>query len=195
MTNETSKSKVQSEKPIDLEAKVLEDVKKAKAAENFPRVRDSFATPRVQKHPVGLSRTKQSFKDDCDINAIVRRWSATGVLEHTVKTQPRYGDFSAGVDYLDALNRVELAQTQFMALPSQLREQHENDPGKFIQWAHDPSNRKDLEANGLGELAEHLHGPSDPSVPFSPPEPNPQAPEAPPEAPAEPPTSPTSEAS
>lgn len=146
------------------------------------KARSAFDTPRVTKDPVGLSRTKQSFRDDCDINAIVRRWSSTGVLEHTINQAPRYGDFSAGIDYMDALQRVELAQKQFMALPSALREQHENDPGKFIQWAHDPSKREELEAEGLGALAEHLHGPAEHPAPPNPPETNPQAPQAPPEA-------------
>lgn len=126
------------------------------------RTRNYWETIRVPKDPSGTSRTKQSFKDDCDINAIVRRWQATGVLEHVLNIEPRYGDFSNATDYLDAKQRVINAERNFEALPSSLREASGNDPAKFIEWIHDPENRQELEAEGLGELAKHLHGATEP---------------------------------
>lgn len=148
-----------------------------------PLVRTRWTAIRVQTHPRGVSRTKQSFADDCDVNSIVRRWKATGVLDHVMNEAPRYGDFSTQTDYQEALTRINAAQANFERLPAELREVHGNDPGEFIKWAHDPEKREELEAAGLGEFANYLHGPKEPpSTPSS--EAQADQPEKPPAEPA-----------
>ena len=151
------------------------------------KVRNAADLRRYPKYPEGLSRTKQSFAPDCDINAIVRRWASTGVLEHQVLKEPRYGDFSTGGDYLGALTRVQEADDNFMQLPVELRNECDNDPSKFIEWTHNPENRKALEEKGLGEYAAYLHGPEDtpPKAPGSPQSDLPAAPLPPDPLPAE----------
>ena len=160
------------------------------------KVRSAADLQRYPKYPEGLSRTKQSFAADCDINAIVRRWASTGVLEHQVLKEPRYGDFSTAGDYLGALNKVQEADDNFMQLPVELRNECDNDPSKFIEWTHNPENRKALEEKGLGEYAAYLHGPEDtppqatgtpqsdiPAVPVLPDPPPAAGPEKAPQAP------------
>ena len=44
------------------------------------------------------SRTQQSFRDECDINNILRKFNVTGELP-LGSVQPQYGDFSGITDY------------------------------------------------------------------------------------------------
>ncbi len=43
------------------------------------------------------SRTQQSFRDECDINNILRKFNVTGQLP-IGSVQPQYGDFSGITD-------------------------------------------------------------------------------------------------
>lgn len=96
-----------------------------------------------------VSRTKQAFKEDTDINAIMRKYLATGLLTHQARVEPRYGDFSSSVDYLTALNMIKDAQDRFMELPSKVRSYFQNDWGKLLDCVYDPSRRKEVEDLGL----------------------------------------------
>jgi phage internal scaffolding protein len=94
------------------------------------------------------SRTKQSFRDECDINNILRQFNVTGELP-IGSVQPQYGDFSGITDYQSALNAVMAAQDSFLALPAKLRARFDNDPALFVEFASDEANRDELKALGL----------------------------------------------
>jgi len=47
------------------------------------------------------SLTRQSFKDECDVNQIVKRYTETGMINHIPRTNPQYGDAPEG-DFLQA---------------------------------------------------------------------------------------------
>jgi len=47
------------------------------------------------------SLTRQSFKDECDVNQIVKRYTETGMINHIPRTTPQYGDAPEG-DFLEA---------------------------------------------------------------------------------------------
>jgi len=47
------------------------------------------------------SLTRQSFKDECDVNQIVKRYTETGMINHIPRTKPQYGDAPEG-DFLQA---------------------------------------------------------------------------------------------
>jgi len=47
------------------------------------------------------SLTRQSFKDECDVNQIVKRYTETGMVNHIPRTTPQYGDAPEG-DFLEA---------------------------------------------------------------------------------------------
>ncbi len=96
----------------------------------------------------GPSRTKQSFRDECDINNILRQFNVTGQLP-VGSVQPQYGDFSGITDYQSALNAVMAAQDSFLALPAKLRARFDNDPALFVEFASDEANRDELKALGL----------------------------------------------
>uniref|UniRef100_UPI0040478447 hypothetical protein n=1 Tax=Algoriphagus sp. TaxID=1872435 RepID=UPI0040478447 len=94
------------------------------------------------------SRTKQSFKEECDINTILKRFNITGQLP-VGPLQPQYGDFSGVVDYQTALNAVIAAQESFNALPATLRNRFANDPAAFVDFCSDESNREEMIRLGL----------------------------------------------
>jgi phage internal scaffolding protein len=94
------------------------------------------------------SRTKQSFRDECDINNILRQFNVTGQLP-AGSVQPQYGDFSGITDYQSALNAVMAAQDSFLQLPAKVRSKFDNDPALFVDWASDEANRDEMKALGL----------------------------------------------
>lgn len=94
------------------------------------------------------SRTKQSFKEECDINTILKRFNVTGQLP-VQPLQPQYGDFSGVTDYQTALNAVIAAQEAFEALPAVLRNRFANDPAAFVDYCSDETNRAEMIELGL----------------------------------------------
>jgi len=94
------------------------------------------------------SRTDQSFREECDINTIVRNFGVTGQLPDDVRT-PLEGDFTEVVDYQTAVNLVLESNRAFAQMPSDVRERFNNDPGKFVAFASDPANLDECRKMGL----------------------------------------------
>lgn len=95
-----------------------------------------------------VSLTKQQFKDESDINEIVRRFNLTGQLPDNVSV-PQYADFSEVVDFQGAQNIIRAAIESFMEMPVKIREYFSNDPGRFVDFVNDDSNRAEAEKLGL----------------------------------------------
>lgn len=104
---------------------------------------------RVQFVPEGESLTKQSFRDEADINVIMKRYAASGDLPGFNAAQGRYGDFSSVPDYHECLNRVREAEASFMRLPAEIRAKFAHDPGELLAAALDESRWPELEELGL----------------------------------------------
>lgn len=100
--------------------------------------------------PPDSSETSQEFKDECDINIIMKRYAKTGRLP-TLGGPGVYGDFSEVGDYLEAYNFVAHAQEVFSDLPANLRERFRHDPGQLLAFVNDANNRD--EAIKLGLIA------------------------------------------
>jgi phage internal scaffolding protein len=99
-------------------------------------------------HCEDATLTQQHFKDECDINNILRQFNITGLLpENTLS--PRYGDFTGIGDYHTALNRVIAAEDEFMALPAQIRSRFDNDPAKLIEFLENSENKNEAISLGL----------------------------------------------
>lgn len=86
------------------------------------------------------SRTKQSFRDEVNINKIIARHARTGMVEHVNKRAPFYGDVSDVASYQEALGVVLEAERLFAAMSSTVRERFANDPAKMVEWLGDPGN-------------------------------------------------------
>ena len=98
------------------------------------------------------SLAQQQFKEDADINTIVRRFGITGELP-TGPRMPSYGDFQGIFDFQSAQNLVVQAQASFAALPAEVRDRFANDPAQFIAFAEDRSNLGQMRAWGLAPEA------------------------------------------
>jgi hypothetical protein len=91
---------------------------------------------------------KQSFKEECDINTIVKRFGIGYEMPDNVRA-PEYGDFT-GVDSFHAMvNTVAHTREQFELLPAHIRAFHNNDPVKYVEYSLDPKNRAQLKEWGL----------------------------------------------
>lgn len=81
-------------------------------------------------------RTKQSFKDECDVNKILARAAQKGGLSHVQKyPEAVYGSFNQEVDLLTARNLIGRADEIFQALPSEVRREFQNDALEFVKYA------------------------------------------------------------
>lgn len=137
---------------------------------------------KVFKNP---SRAKQSFKDECDINTIMKRFQVTGVVEHVRQAQARYFDATAIPDFktsmeavVDAISRGE---ELFASLPAKVRRQFGNDATTFLDFAADAANEGELKELGILPVPGPLPSPpgGDPqsggSSPVDPAKPSPEA--------------------
>lgn len=105
-------------------------------------------TRRVQSVCEGKTLTKQSFKDECNVNNILEKHKNTNVLKVN-KQKGEYGDFSNSIDYSDALNLVINANEQFESLPAAIRKQFNNDPVEFLSFCSDEKNYPKMIEMGL----------------------------------------------
>lgn len=94
------------------------------------------------------SRAKQSFKDECDINTIVRRFGITGQLPVGVR-MPTYGDFTEVQDFQGAMNAIAQAREAFDQMPAHVRKRFDNDPQRFVEFCSDEGNREEAVKLGL----------------------------------------------
>lgn len=111
-------------------------------------VHPGLTFPDPQKYPMEKV-TKQSFKDECDINVIVKRYRTTGILPEIIKQNPQYGEFADVPSYQEAQEIYLKANEQFMSLNSHVRDRFGHDPGKFLEFATNPKNAEEMIKLGL----------------------------------------------
>lgn len=143
-----------------------------------PFIRHPHERERDQRYCGSEMRTKQSFKDECDINKILDRWKATGLIDRLQGGPPTYGDFTNVDDYLSACVNIKAAEDSFATLPSDTRAKFYNNPALLLRFLDDPENAQ--EAVELGLMAA-------PATPEPAEVPSPPAPEPTPPAGGEPP--------
>lgn len=114
---------------------------------------------RVQLETGNESMTQQNFKDECDINNILKKYKRTGLVEHVASHGGRYEDLSQPVDYQTALNVVISAQAAFDSLPSDIRKQFGNNPQEFLEFVNNPDNQAKMADLGLIPQEEPLQPP------------------------------------
>lgn len=109
------------------------------------------------KHP---ARTKQSFKDECNIKNILNQYNKTGLVTHLNTKKPQHIDHSSLPNYQDSLNFTTHIQQQFDQLPQDLKKRFNNDLNEFSTFLSDPNNLS--EAQKLGLIAQ-----DDPNIPYT----------------------------
>lgn len=119
---------------------------------NFDAMKASIEFGLSCEHDKGL--TQQEFRDESDINTIVRRFGLTGELPADQVRIPRVGDFSHVVDFKTALDSVIQAKDAFMQLPAELRARFQNDPQELMMFLEDEKNRDEAISLGLVNKSE-----------------------------------------
>lgn len=104
------------------------------------------------------SMTSQQFKDQCDVNNIMKKYRLTGELTHLRKNQGQYIDLTQLPDYQTALQTVIDANSAFESLPAHVRKHFQNDPKQLLQFVADPKNKE--EAIKLGLIPEPQQKPN-----------------------------------
>jgi phage internal scaffolding protein len=95
------------------------------------------------------SMTQQSFKQECDINYILRKARKTGLIEHVNTYQGDYSDVSNVPTYQEAIQVLQDADHAFSTLPSDIRKRFSNNPQEFLDFVHDPANLDEMKDMGL----------------------------------------------
>jgi len=105
--------------------------------------------PRVQVDTGEFTFTKQSSKDECDINNILAQYKRTGMIAHINAAAAQYIDLPSDLDYQASINVVKSAEAAFASLPSKIRDEYSNDPSQFLAALYDPSKRGRMEELGV----------------------------------------------
>lgn len=116
----------------------------------FTKYGERFVPPPREIYP-DIVATSQEFRDDCDPNYIIQRFTQTGDLPTGRGRFPLEGDFSELRSFDDAMNIVLNAQASFDALPSKVRNRFDNDPSKLVAFMADSSNKDEAVRLGLVE--------------------------------------------
>lgn len=96
------------------------------------------------------SLTQQEFKESCDINNILAKFSvqarALGVEPSQLMPQDQgtYGDFSNLDDFQTAQNKIAFLNDQFSNLPSDVRRKFGDDLNTFMSALSDPNRIDEL---------------------------------------------------
>lgn len=98
--------------------------------------------------------TQQHFKNQVDINEIMRKARKTGIRPMAAHQVPMYGDFSEVGSYHEALMKIEEAQDRFMQFPASIRSRFKNDPEELFKFLESEDNRKEAIELGLIESPE-----------------------------------------
>ncbi len=113
--------------------------------------RKSHERTRFTSNTTGESMTKQSFRNESNINIIMAKYAKTGLIDHVKKYEGRYEDVTGVEDYHTSLNRIHAAQAAFMSLPSGVRTKFDNDPGEFLNFVNEPDNLEEMYEMGLAK--------------------------------------------
>lgn len=101
------------------------------------------------------SMTQQHFKEDCDINNIIARFTKTGLLPQ-IDAQFEYADVSDHQTFEESMNLVARTKEAFMELPAYLRKRFDNDPAAMLAFIDDPANTDEAVKLGLIEMSEEI---------------------------------------
>ncbi len=98
--------------------------------------------PEVRKYKLH-GRTKQSQKDETDINKLLERSARDGTLSHLEKYQAQYADYS-DYDFETHVKTMANGQTMFEELPAEIKREFHQSPQEFFEFVNNPANSSDL---------------------------------------------------
>lgn len=106
-----------------------------------PDIVSAQATTEYDTSDPDNDRTVQSYKDEADINVMIKRFGIAAVAK---PQDMGYYDFTAApADYQEALNSVIDAERRFAEVPAEIRARVDNNPKKFAEWINHEANREE----------------------------------------------------
>ncbi len=129
---------------------------------NLPTPRNAYSPRNSVVSPCGDGAAQQQFKEDCDINTIMQRYQKTGAIDHVSKHQPQYG-FASPNDYHQSMNLIATADSMFNDLPSNIRNEFNNNPQAFLEFVQDPKNADRAIELGLALAPQAAEAAAEPS--------------------------------
>jgi len=122
------------------------------------RALDEFDGHREGKEDVDQtgeeSLTHQSFKEESDINVIVKRFGITGLMPGHERIPLPPGDYEYPMNYLTAQLAVKAAEASFYSLPADIRAKFDNDPIAYADYGSNPENQDQMAEWGLAKPRE-----------------------------------------
>lgn len=94
------------------------------------------------------SMTKQSFREECNINKIIAKYQKTGLVTHLARYSPQYAEVPS-IDFREALEIVSEGKKMFESLPSNIRKKFNQSPAEFLEFVQDSTNQDELVSLGL----------------------------------------------
>lgn len=122
----------------------------------LPMIRTPYNYDRdTQSEKTGLqcgtkTKAQQQFKDETDINTIVRRFGVTKELPTSARIPlPTTDDYVEATDYQTSMNTIVQARQSFMQLPSNIRARFNNDPQMLMMFLNAEENRDEAIKLGI----------------------------------------------
>ncbi len=107
------------------------------------RLRSKYQTVNVLP-----SETVQADSEKADINKILKRYAEVGIREQLNLTEAHFPDVTEIGDFQDVMQTARAAETEFMKLPSKVREIFNHDVATWLDTAHDEEKRTSLIEQG-----------------------------------------------
>lgn len=92
---------------------------------------------------------QQEFKDEADINNVVKKHTLTNRLLPQHNLEPFYADLSTPLDLSQIEMQLKQANQAFLDLPMEVRERVGQDPKRLSKFLADPENKDFLIKQGL----------------------------------------------
>jgi len=102
----------------------------------------------VDENGKTITMTEQGHKEECDVNNIIKKYDATGLITHVSQFEAAYGDVSS-IDFKDSLDLQIRIGAKFNELPSNIRKRFDNQPLLYLQFLEDPKNLEESITLGL----------------------------------------------
>lgn len=122
--------------------------KKAKATRTIAMRQYCQRPGKIDEHGKIAYTTEQAHQKECDIEHILNKYKATGLIQHVSRFESKFGD-QTGLDFKEAMDLVTGAKKAFEGLPVHIKKRFGQDPGKLLKFMENPENRAEAIQLGL----------------------------------------------
>lgn len=92
--------------------------------------------------------TEQAHLKECDVNEIIKKYDATGLITHVNNFEALYADVSS-IDFDRSLTLQKEIGAKFAELPSNIRKRFDNSPSEYLRFLENPANLQESIDLGL----------------------------------------------